>query len=162
MNSVINDSKTIITNAFWVVSNLTGGLQIHTDRVMNSNISNLVFQIFKFKKDIIIVKEIVNILHNSVCTGGPETFLKLIKLNVIGIIAEILHNYLNESIVICTLKILAKIIERSSDLFLLKENLNDYKIISKIENLSINASSNVSYISELIKDKLSKDEMNDY
>ncbi len=161
MNSINPDSTKILSVVYWIAANVSGGCQIHADRVMGSELCKQVFQLIKFKKDRKLVKEMITFIYNGTTLGGVESVTRLIKLKIIWLICEILTNFIAEDIIVNTLKLLIKLLEKTDNKCFIIEELSEYNTISKLENIALGTSVSGTLAEIILKD-IKSDCMDDF
>jgi hypothetical protein len=159
-NSVHKMSLQILSNVFWVASNLSGGCTIHANKMAMSDLCARVFQLIKHKKDKKLTSEMITFIGNIAKLGGPEALVRLIKLKVVWLICELLTTFIDPDIIKKTLALLQIILEKYDNKFHIIEELKEYNILSKLEIYNLEITS-YSYLAEMILKYISSHSMED-
>lgn len=100
-------------------------------------------------------------LQNAICNCSNNGVIELIKLGIVRFISHILDTSGLSEMLELALGLLLKLIQREEAIYnlsFIKKELNDYNLIEKINNLSLNKHEKVSIKAIAISERLSRDQ----
>jgi hypothetical protein len=100
-------------------------------------------------------------IYNATTLGSVESVARIIKLKVIWFICEILTNFISEEVLSITLKLLIRLLEKTSNKCFIIDELREYNTISKLENMTLGICVSSS-LAEIVLKNIRSDYMDDY